>query len=457
MDAGNTARLLCLGAALYCSANVPRAHGQNLLTPPPRTTPAPAGGEAASTRPSLLAPPTTTSAFGRPAAPAATVPAASPSAAFIAPAPAPIANALPASAATNAATVRESAPSAATALRINKGTGVLPNDAGQVWREYDISPYTSRQADVERPEQGVIDWILRETGTAAWFGEPLGVLSAGPTTLRVYHTPEVQQKVQAIVERLVVGGAEEHVLTVRLVSVGSPNWRSRAVSLVEPVDVKSPGVEAWLLSRENGKLLFDQLQQRGDFREHSAPLVQVASGQTQKLARRNPRQYSRGVQMKKEFPFYDLIPGSVDEGYALEISPLMSLDGKTAEAAVDCEIDQIEKLLPVAIDLPIGGQSQRVQIQVPQVVTWRLSERIRWPADQVLLLSCGVVANPAGAAGGPLAPLLGPINGATNRADALLFVEYRGTKREVEAMGGPATPTAQPTSALRSLRNLWRY
>jgi hypothetical protein len=352
-------------------------------------------------------------------------------------------------------------PDSRSGLKVSKGDGVLPNEHGQVWREYDISPYTNRIEGVERPEQAAIDWVLRETGTEVWFSEPLGILSAGPTTLRVYHTPEMQQRVQSVIERLVVGGAETHVLTLRLMTVGSPNWRARAVSLLQPVDVKSQGVEAWLLSRENAALLYDQLKQRGDFREHTAPQVQVPSGQTQTLSRRQPRQYTRGVQMKQEFPFYDLIPGQIEDGYSLDISPLISLDGKTVEAALDCSVDQVEKMLPVAIDIPIGGQTQRVQIQVPQMVSWRLTERFRWPADQVLLLSCGVVANPAGAAAGPLAPLLAPIGGATSRADALLFVEHRGTASEVAAAGGASstsatrTPVTEPLS--QSLRNLFRY
>src|SRR5262245_14968406 len=52
-----------------------------------------------------------------------------------------------------------------SALKVSKGQGVLPNDHGQIWREYDISPYTLRVRDVARPEQAIVDWILRETGT----------------------------------------------------------------------------------------------------------------------------------------------------------------------------------------------------------------------------------------------------------------------------------------------------
>lgn len=324
-------------------------------------------------------------------------------------------------------------------LKVSKGAGVLPNEHGQVWREYDISPYTNRVRDGDKPEQAVIDWVLRDTGTAVWFAEPLGILSASSTTLRVYHTPEMQQKVREVVERLVATGAESHALGVKLTTVGSPNWRARAFALLNPVEVKSPGVEAWLLSRENAAVLYEQLQARGDFREHSTPQTQVQNGQSQTLARKDPRTYSRGVQVKSAFPFYDLIPGKVDEGYSLTISPLMSLDGKSVEAAIECQVDQVEKLVPVTIEVPIGKQSQRVQVQVPQMVSWRLSERFRWPADQVLLLSCGVVANPAGAVGGPLAPLLSPIGAPTSRVDALLLIEHRGSASAGGASGVAAT------------------
>jgi hypothetical protein len=254
----------------------------------------------------------------------------------------------------------------------------------------------------------------------------------------------MQQRVREIVERLVATGAETHALGVKLATVGSPNWRARAFPLLKPVDVNSPGVEAWLLSRENAAVLYEQLKARGDFREHSTPQTQVQNGQSHTLTRTQPRSYSRSAQVKPEFPFYDLIPGRIDEGYSLTISPLMTLDGQSVEAAIECRVDQVEKLLPVSIDIPIGKQTQRATVQVPQVVSWRLSERFRWPADQVLLLSCGVVANPAGAVGGPLAPLLSPIGGPTSRADALLMVEHRNATSEA---GGGGVATAAAASA----------
>lgn len=310
-------------------------------------------------------------------------------------------------------------------LAVTKGTGSLPSEDGQVWRDYDISPYTLSVKGKARPEQAIIDWILRETGTDVWFGTPLGVLSADSRTLRCYHTPQMQKTVQGVVERFVSGKGESHTLGIRVMTLGSPSWRARALPLLKPVDVKSPGVEAWLLSKENAAVLVADLKRRGDYRELNAPNLQLASGQSETIAKTTPRQYARSVRPTSVFPFYEVVPGQIDEGFALILSSLMSLDGRACDVVVKCNVDQVEKLVPIGLDIPVGGTTQRVQIQVPQFVSWRLHERFRWPSDQVLLLSCGVIASPTGEAAAPI-PLLGPVGG-NHRADALLMIEHKGT------------------------------
>ena len=87
----------------------------------------------------------------------------------------------------------------------------LPNRHGQVWRKYDIRPYTQKLTDHEHPEQAIIDWILRETGTDHWFREPLGLLSANRNTLSVYHTPATHAVVSKIVDRFVLNKSEAQV------------------------------------------------------------------------------------------------------------------------------------------------------------------------------------------------------------------------------------------------------
>ncbi len=315
---------------------------------------------------------------------------------------------------------------------VRRGEEALPDDHGQVWREYDIRPYTSQVTTTERPEQAIIDWILRETGTDVWFSEPLGLLSAGQDTLRVYHTPEMQRLVLDIVERFVSSQGESHAFTLRMVTVGSPNWRTRALSLLQPVDVRAPGVDAWLLSKENAAVLLGQLRRRTDFRELNSPHVTVPNGQSHTISQVTPQNYVRSVRMRQDvWPGHELEMGQLQDGYSLQFSPLISLDGKTIDAVIKCHIDQVEKLVPVSIDVPsLAGGMQRVQIQVPQVVSWRLHERFRWPADQVLVLGCGVVASPTGEKMGPLGLPLPSLAGiplpVSSRADALLFIENKG-------------------------------
>ena len=41
--------------------------------------------------------------------------------------------------------------------KVTKGTGTLPNEHGQVWREYDISSYTLSVTSTDRPEQAIVD------------------------------------------------------------------------------------------------------------------------------------------------------------------------------------------------------------------------------------------------------------------------------------------------------------
>ena len=65
--------------------------------------------------------------------------------------------------------------------RVTNGLQHLPNTAGQVWRTYDISPYTKAVTNNPRPQQAMIDWIIKETGKEIWFTEPMGILNASKT------------------------------------------------------------------------------------------------------------------------------------------------------------------------------------------------------------------------------------------------------------------------------------
>jgi len=330
--------------------------------------------------------------------------------------------------------------------------GTLPNDAGQVWHEYDISSYTTRVTTTKRPEQAIIDWILRDTGYEAWHIEPLGVLSAGNRTLRVYHTPDMQKRVADVVERFTSSDAATYTFSMRVVTLDSPNWRTLAQRLLRPVPVHTSGVNAWLLPKENAAIMLGELRRRNDYREHSSPYLMVNNGQSTVVSAMRARSYIRDVVPRADVPTgFEATPGQVDEGFALDFSPLLSVDRRMIDATIKCEIDQIEKMIPVMVEVATqASPRQRTKIESPQMSHYRFHERFRWPVDQVLVVGLGMVALPIPVDGAPLVrgvPL--PIGNTPARADMLIFIECRGPAVSASNSGTVARPPLSETKNYR--------
>jgi hypothetical protein len=326
--------------------------------------------------------------------------------------------------------------------RVTPGSGNLPNDAGQEWRDYDISPYTARVTSTNRPEQAIRDWILRETGYEAWHGDVVALLCANRRTLSVYHTPQMHAVVQEMVDRFVNTEAESHAFGMRVITVGSPNWRAKAHRMLRPVSAQTPGVQAWLLAREDAAFLLNDLSRRSDFQEHSTPHLVVNNGQSTVVAKTRTRNFVRDVVLRAEaWPGFEPQMGQIDEGFKFEFHPLLSLDGGIIDAVLKCEVDQVEKMLPVKIDVPTAAvRQQTTKVEVPQLISSRMHERFRWPVDQVLLISLGVGPTPVPQAANSLGMAV-PLLAGDTRADLLVFVESRG-KLSAQPSALPATPTA---------------
>ena len=327
---------------------------------------------------------------------------------------------------------------------------MLPNNDGQIWREYDISPYTKNITANENPQQAILDWILRETGTEMWFNQPMGILNADRDHIYVYHTPEIHNVVRTIVDRFVHTRGQLQTIDINLVTVEKPNWRSSVYAMLQPVEVQSPGVEAWLVSKENAAILLSQISRRGDFEQHSSGRLTAHDGQDLVLRKTQPRQFVRNLRwVSNQYPNYQPLMTTIDEGYQLSISSLSSLDNSIIEAMIKCDVDQVEKLNTVKVDVPgaVAGRPEQMSLQIPQLISWRLHERFRWPNDQILLLSCGVVAKPEAQFQLP-GNLPRVFNTNRNRADALLFIEYRGPAVEGQLPNpvSSAGATAQPFS-----------
>jgi hypothetical protein len=323
---------------------------------------------------------------------------------------------------------------------VEGGNVTLPNDAGQVWRDYDITSYTTRVTTTKRPEQAVVDWILRETGYEAWHSEPLGVLSAGPRKLRVYHTPEMQKIVADLVDRFVSSEAATYTFSLRVITLDSPSWRTQAQRLLQAVPVQTPGMNAWMLAKEDAAILLGELRRRSDYREHSSPYLMVNNGQSTLVSAMRGRPYVRDVLLRPDTATgFDPSPGQVDEGFNLDFSPLLSADRRLIDAVIRCDVDQVEKMIPIMLEVPTqAAPRQRTPIEVPQITHYRFHERFRWPIDRVLLVGMGMVALPIPVDGTPLVPGIPlPIGTTPARADLLVFVECKG----------PSVPSASAAGA----------
>ena len=310
--------------------------------------------------------------------------------------------------------------------KVTNGNGTLPNDHGQVWREYDISPYTLRVTSTNRPEQAIVDWILRETGYEAWHSEPLGILSADHRTLRVYHTPQMQQTVGELVDRFVNSEAQTQAFGLRVISMGNPSWRAKAQRILHPVAVQSQGIQAWTLAKEDASLMIADMRKRSDFREYGSPQMLVNNGQSTVVSTVHPKNYANAIILHPEqaHPGFEPQQGQFLDGFSLEFSPLLTLDGKAIDAMIKCNVDQLEKLVPVTIDVPtVVAPRQHAEIEVPQWASYRLHERFHWPTDQVLLISFGVISTPVTLEPAIKMPL---VSSNPPRAELLLFLDNRG-------------------------------
>jgi hypothetical protein len=335
-----------------------------------------------------------------------------------------------------------------TRAQVSKGSGALPNDHGQVWREYDITPYTVRIDSTQHPEQTIVDWILRETGYEAWHSTPVGLLSADRKVLRVYHTPQMQAIVAEIVDRFVSTRAQSHGFGLRIITMKNPNWRTRAIGMMTAIPVQSPGVQAWIMAREDAAVLRGDLKRRTDYREHNTPHQMVLNGQTAAISTMRPRTYAKGIiPTQTTWPGYQPETGQLEEGFALEFSPLLSTDATTTDAVIKLRLAQVERMLPVKVEVSSAvAPNQQAEIEVPQLTMLQLHERFRWPTDQVLLLSMGVVATPGPDKSNPIVDIL-PMGKSAPRADALLMIESTGTVSQSAPAAAPGGGGAVETAS----------
>ena len=335
----------------------------------------------------------------------------------------------------------------------------IPQNQGQIWREYDITPYTKERklpTGSVPPEQILIDWILRQTGTAMWHSHPFGILTADSEKLYVYHTKEVQLVVADIVDRFVCPQLWTEACTLRIVATSRPDWLSKGHALMKPIPIATQGMQGWILEKAGAQSLVQELSRRGDFKELIPPQPPIAHGIQHNVVTKKQRQYLRDVQ-----PNASALNGyaedrvTVDEGIGLSMTPLALLDGQNMAVTLKLDVVQIERMLQSTIEVAtIKNPRQRVQIESPQMSYFKMDEIVRFPNTKVLLLDLGTVPIPntvEGDSRNVLTDISRGINPA-RRGNILMFIECTSGSAipAVSSISLPAIPPARTARGTES-------
>ena len=295
----------------------------------------------------------------------------------------------------------------------------LPADDGQVWKTYDISPFVALAGPGS--QRHVVDWVLQETGSPQWHGDTVASLSADASKLRCFHRPDIQARVEEIAARFVGDAATPHRFSVRVLGVGSPAWRNDVRPILRPIPAATPGVQAWIASREEAAMLVARLRARSDCEELPTGAVLAANGIPAVLTGGRKQSYVQDITSVGQA--WQPVASSCDEGMSIDVHPLISRDGKAVEAVIRCRIDQIERMAPVGMTPP-AADGRRVPIEVPQMSAVRIGERFRWPANSTLLIGLGLVPWPVPGQNKAGSPAL---FSDAKRTDVVVVVEPRLT------------------------------
>jgi len=297
----------------------------------------------------------------------------------------------------------------------------LQAEGGQVMQTYDISPFVKQAGSGS--QKLLVDWVLQETGYSAWHGTQLAAIAADEKSLRCFHVPAMQDRVAEVVARFTTDAASQHRFSVRVIGMGGPTWRGAAVPMLKPIPTATPGVQAWMLSREELAIFLATVGGRSDYRELPTGAVLAANGQPAVISGGRKRPYIQDVSIRPEvWPGWQAVQAEADEGLSLDVHPLLSKDGDSIEAVIRCRIDQIERMAPVVIGSPTPDRS-RVQIEVPQLSSVRVGERFRWPSTHALVVGLGLVPWPVPDPGAGQGPSL--FAATAVRRDVVVVVEPR--------------------------------
>lgn len=273
----------------------------------------------------------------------------------------------------------------------------LPDSDGQFWVVYDIAPYTERFPNLVSPQDSIVDWILFDSGESFWRKEPFSVLNASRDRLYVYHSSSVQRYISNVVDRFVDPEKKSAQFSVKVVAIQSPDWRSRFSDLLSPLATTVVGVgadvQSWQTDHSGMAKVFAELEKRSDFILLNSGRDVVPNGETFGWAFASPRkEFNRDYRTDANSTTgYSVDVSSVDEGFRIEATPLLSTTGNTLELLVRYRSTVVEKTKTFSMRVPTStSPRQQLNVEKPSIVSCDFSCKISSPRSKRVVVDLGL-------------------------------------------------------------------
>lgn len=266
------------------------------------------------------------------------------------------------------------------------------SESGQEWREFDISGYTALDHAQTTPQNALVEWIFRRTGSAPWHGEKPAVLSASRSKLRAYSNPKVLDQVAEVVDRFTDSLSDFVSIRVRFVAAVDTRWRYAVYSRLTPVGSGPQGQQIWTLKVEDSAFVMAQMQVYQGFRLLTDQKLEIVNGQTLTVRTTEPRGYTGGMARESAVGLgYQPKTEQLDEGVTLRFSPLLTYDGDALDAALELSANTVKYFHRTKVIAPREVGPSEITLDVPEVCETRLSQTVKgWPLGQTLLISGGI-------------------------------------------------------------------
>ena len=289
-----------------------------------------------------------------------------------------------------------------TTTRYSLELSKLPNEDGQFWVVYDVTPYTDRFPNLSSPQDSIVDWILFDSGEGFWRKEPFSILSASRERLYVYHSSSVQRYVSNVVDRFIDPDKKKVNFSVKIVALPSPDWRSRVSQYLSPLNTTIIGngadVQSWLADRSDIARIDADLVKRPEYLLLNEGKNVVPNGETYGWAAAQPRkEFNRDYRVDSNVSAgYSTDVSSVDEGFRIETTPLLSTTGETLELTFRYRSTVVEKTRTFSMRVPTStSPRQQLNVEKPSIVSCDFRGKISVPRSKGAIIDLGLV---------PLAP-----------------------------------------------------